>query len=227
MRRASPRSAARPRCRWRTSRFGSRTSSSHRSKHLSFHRREPASALFIQNRRDLSISFACGSGLGGANHVATLRRQIPDCESPPCRSLPRVATLTQLLTDEPLVQGTLHQQPSGRWAILRLGREPFELTSGDVFRVEVDGKLQITRMGHLRSEGYYSVEGYTLRDGMRAAIGVEALPRKKRKCPTKASSAGCPPVAGRLPPSQPPATRGKRQAPRGSTRGGRKPNCDG
>ena len=78
-------------------------------------------------------------------------------------------------------QGTLHQQSSGRWAILRLGREPFELTSGDVFRVEVDGKLQITRMGHLRSEGYYSVEGYTLRDGIRAAIGVEALPRKKTK----------------------------------------------
>jgi hypothetical protein len=36
-------------------------------------------------------------------------------------------------------------------------------------------------MGHLWSEGYYSVEGYTLRDGMRAAIGVEALPRKKAK----------------------------------------------
>jgi hypothetical protein len=77
-------------------------------------------------------------------------------------------------------EGTLHLQPSGRWAIMRPGREPFELTSGDVFRVEVDGKLQITRMGHLRSEGYYSIEGYTLRDGMRAAIGVEALPRKAK-----------------------------------------------
>jgi hypothetical protein len=78
-------------------------------------------------------------------------------------------------------EGTLHLQASGRWAILRTGREPFELTSGDVFRVEVDGKLQITRMGHLWSEGYYSIEGYPLRDGMRAAIGVEALPRKKAK----------------------------------------------
>ena len=76
--------------------------------------------------------------------------------------------------------GTLHLQASGRWAILRLGREPFELTSGDVFRVEVDGKLQITRRGHLWGEGYYSVDGYK-RDGMRAAIGVEALPRKKTK----------------------------------------------
>jgi hypothetical protein len=58
----------------------------------------------------------------------------------------------------PQREGTLHLQPSGRWAILRAGREPFELTSGDVFRVEVDGKLQITRMGHLWSEGYYSIE---------------------------------------------------------------------
>jgi Domain of unknown function (DUF5348) len=78
-------------------------------------------------------------------------------------------------------EGTLHLQASGRWAIIRPGREPFELTSGDVFRVEVGGKLQITRMGHLWSEGYYSIEGYPLRDGMRAAIGVEALPRKKAR----------------------------------------------
>ena len=77
--------------------------------------------------------------------------------------------------------GTLHLHSSGRWAILRSGREPFELTSGDVFRVEVDGKLQITRMGNLRDEGYYSVDGYPLRDGMRAAIGVEALPRKNAR----------------------------------------------
>jgi hypothetical protein len=78
-------------------------------------------------------------------------------------------------------EGTLHLQASGRWAIIRPGHEPFELTSGDVFRVEVDAKLQITRMGHLRGEGYYSVDGYKLRDGMRAAIGVEALPRKKAR----------------------------------------------
>jgi Domain of unknown function (DUF5348) len=83
-----------------------------------------------------------------------------------------------IMTDK---EGTLRLQASGRWAIMRTGREPFELTSGDVFRVEVDGKLQITCMGHLSSEGYYSIEGYTLRDGMRAAIGVEALPRKKAK----------------------------------------------
>jgi Domain of unknown function (DUF5348) len=77
-------------------------------------------------------------------------------------------------------EGTLHLQASGRWAIMRPGREPFELTSGDIFRVEVGGKLQITCMEHLWG-GYYSVDGYKLRDGMRAAIGVEALPRKKAK----------------------------------------------
>jgi hypothetical protein len=86
--------------------------------------------------------------------------------------------LSPAMTDK---DGTLHLQPSGRWAIIRPGREPFELTSGDVFRIEVGGKLQITRMGHLWGEGYYSVDGYKLRDGMRAAIGVEALPRKKAK----------------------------------------------
>jgi hypothetical protein len=78
-------------------------------------------------------------------------------------------------------EGVLRLQSSGRWAIMRPGREPFELTSGVVFRVEVDGKLQITRMEHLSSEGYYSIEGYPLRDGMRAAIGVDAVPRKKAR----------------------------------------------
>jgi hypothetical protein len=69
--------------------------------------------------------------------------------------------------------GTLHLQASGRWAILRLGREPFELTSGDVFRVEVGGgMLQVTRMEHLWGEGYFSVDGFLLRDGLRAAIGA-------------------------------------------------------
>jgi hypothetical protein len=88
-------------------------------------------------------------------------------------------------------EGTLHLQASGRWAILRTGREPFELTSGAVFRVEVPGKegLQLTRIefhhweavdGVVQMAGYYSVDGYPLRNGMRAAIGVEALPRKKR-----------------------------------------------
>ena len=31
--------------------------------------------------------------------------------------------------------------------------------------------LHLTRMEHLPGEGYYSVKGYSLRDGLRAAIG--------------------------------------------------------
>jgi hypothetical protein len=67
--------------------------------------------------------------------------------------------------------GTLRLQSSGRWAVCRPGHDPAEITSGELFRVEVDGELRLTRMEHLWSEGYYSVDGYKLRDGMRAAIG--------------------------------------------------------
>jgi len=72
-------------------------------------------------------------------------------------------------------EGTLQMQPSGRWAICRPGRDPFEITSGDVFRVEVPGEpgLRRTRMEHMDGEGYFSVNGYNLRAGMRAAIGAE------------------------------------------------------
>jgi hypothetical protein len=60
-------------------------------------------------------------------------------------------------------------QSSDRWAISRPGRDPVEITSGELFRVEVDGELRLTRMEHLWGEGYYC--GYPLRDGMRVAIG--------------------------------------------------------
>jgi Domain of unknown function (DUF5348) len=82
-------------------------------------------------------------------------------------------------------EGTLHLQPSGRWAICRPGREPVEITSGELFRVEVDGELQITRMefrhrerGVAQLAGYYSVDGIELRNGLRAAIGAEARGRR-------------------------------------------------
>ena len=66
-------------------------------------------------------------------------------------------------------EGILRMQPSGRWAVCRPGHDPVELLSGALFRVEVEGKLRLTRM--LWSEGHYSVVGYKLRDGLRAAIG--------------------------------------------------------
>lgn len=72
-------------------------------------------------------------------------------------------------------EGILVMQPSGRWAVVRPGREPVEITSGELFRVEVEGAdgLQPTRMEHAQGEGYYAVDGYPLRDGLRAALGAE------------------------------------------------------
>jgi hypothetical protein len=83
-------------------------------------------------------------------------------------------------------EGTLQLQRSGRWAIVRPGRIPVEISSGEVFRVEVDGEMKPTRMKfrhfvgpanvhrlHGQSSEYYSVNGYPLRNGMRAAIGEE------------------------------------------------------
>ena len=48
-----------------------------------------------------------------------------------------------------------------------------EITSGEPFRIEFAGKLQLTRMEFRHSPrcGYYTVDGYPLRDGLRAAIG--------------------------------------------------------
>ena len=43
-------------------------------------------------------------------------------------------------------EGVLQIRPSGRWAICRQGRPPVEITSGELFRVEVAGELKVTRM---------------------------------------------------------------------------------
>jgi hypothetical protein len=74
----------------------------------------------------------------------------------------------------PDLAGVLQMQPSGRWAVVMPGGETVEITSGEVFRVEVEGKegLQPTRMEHAHPGGYYAVEGYPLRDGLRAALGA-------------------------------------------------------
>jgi hypothetical protein len=70
-------------------------------------------------------------------------------------------------------EGTLRMMASGRWAVCHAGREPVEITSGELFRVEVAGVegLQLTRMEYSHDEpgGYYSVDGYPLRDGLRCA----------------------------------------------------------
>jgi hypothetical protein len=69
-------------------------------------------------------------------------------------------------------EGTLRMQSSGRWAVYRPGHDPVEIMSGELFRVEVDGELRLTRMEEVWGEGYYSIDLYPLRDGMRAAIGA-------------------------------------------------------
>jgi hypothetical protein len=69
-------------------------------------------------------------------------------------------------------EGTLRMMPSGRWAVCRPGQEPVEITSGKLFRIEVDGELKLTRLEYSHAgRRYYSVDGYPLRDGLRAAIG--------------------------------------------------------
>ena len=73
-------------------------------------------------------------------------------------------------------EGVLRMQPSGRGAVCRSGQEPIEITSGEPFRVEVEGakEMQLTRMEyrHLRRGGgeYFSIDNYH-RDGLRAAVG--------------------------------------------------------
>jgi hypothetical protein len=70
--------------------------------------------------------------------------------------------------------GILRMMPSGLWAVCRPGETPHEITAGDQFRIEFAGKLQLTRMKFLYHprRGYYTVDGYPLRDGLRAAIGA-------------------------------------------------------
>jgi hypothetical protein len=74
--------------------------------------------------------------------------------------------------------GTLKLNANGRWTIEREGRLPYELSSGSLFLVEVDGVLRLTRIeyAHDRHGGglYYSVDGCRLADGLRAAPPNEA-----------------------------------------------------
>jgi hypothetical protein len=76
-------------------------------------------------------------------------------------------------------EGILRMQPNGRWAIHWEpnpdGHLPYEVTSGEVIRIEVAGRdgLQPTRIEFAHRDGggsYYSVDGYPLWEGMRAAL---------------------------------------------------------
>lgn len=73
-------------------------------------------------------------------------------------------------------EGTLHLQSDGRWVIIREDKQPYEITSGELFRVEVNGLMKPTRMEYAHGPGpgegqYVSVHGYTLEEGLKASIG--------------------------------------------------------
>jgi hypothetical protein len=66
--------------------------------------------------------------------------------------------------------GVLSMNRYGRWEIIREERVPYELSSGSFVLLEVDGVLRLTSVeyGH-DDRGYYSVNGYLLAGGLRAA----------------------------------------------------------
>ena len=70
-------------------------------------------------------------------------------------------------------KSTLRIIAFGRWAVCSAGRKPVKITSGERFRVEFLGEMRHTRMKFRDSprRSYYTVDGYPLRDGLRAAIG--------------------------------------------------------
>jgi hypothetical protein len=69
-------------------------------------------------------------------------------------------------------EGTLQMQPSGRWAVCLPGREPVEIPAGEIFLLEVSGarELKRARMEQHPGAEYYVVQGYPLRDGLRAGF---------------------------------------------------------
>ena len=68
-------------------------------------------------------------------------------------------------------QGILKLQAPGRWAITLSGHPPIEITSGELFQVEVDGELKPTRMefAHGQPGEYYFRRRLSV--AQRAALG--------------------------------------------------------
>ena len=66
--------------------------------------------------------------------------------------------------------GVLNMNRYGRWEIIREGRVPYELFSGSGVLLEVDGVLRLTSVEYAHDgRGFYSVNGYLLAGGLRAA----------------------------------------------------------
>jgi hypothetical protein len=66
---------------------------------------------------------------------------------------------------------TLRLQPSGRWAIICPGRLPVAIVEGEVFELEVAGKMRRARMKH-RDGRWFTTEGYLLADGSAPASSM-------------------------------------------------------
>lgn len=67
-----------------------------------------------------------------------------------------------------MIEGVLKLESTKRWAIYPKGDEyPFEITSGEVFELFLDGQWKSTRMESSLG-AYYSVDGFQLEEGMRA-----------------------------------------------------------
>jgi hypothetical protein len=77
-------------------------------------------------------------------------------------------------------EGILRMQSSGRRAVCR-PHDPVEIMSGELFRIEVNGELRVTRMDHLYGEGYFSIDGYPCATAYarRSGPGIDAMPEKK------------------------------------------------
>ena len=69
----------------------------------------------------------------------------------------------------------MRMMASGQWAVCRPGETRQELTAGDLFLIEFASKLQLKRMKcrYRPRRGCCTVDGYPLRDGLRAAIGED------------------------------------------------------
>src|SRR6516164_30507 len=110
---------------------------------------KPTSALFIQDRRHLTIALPCGTRLRSSNHPVKLRRLILACESRSLNSSRCVAMVTQLFMDGPLaaVQKLL-------LAELRKDAKPgrrTDLTSGKMLP-KVDSERATAIVGRLFNE---------------------------------------------------------------------------
>jgi hypothetical protein len=71
-------------------------------------------------------------------------------------------------------QAKLCRLPAGGWAIAAPGRAPVAITEGEVFKIEVAGKMNLARMERRRrpdgTSEWVTAQGYELRDGLRAGF---------------------------------------------------------